>query len=119
VRFLADENLEAAVVQALRESGHDVLEVGTHRPGIDDDEVASLARRERRILVTHDKDFGELAFLQGRRLPGILLIRPPGRSGKAKAPIVLEAIRASGSRLVGRIVVVEPGRLRSRPLRIR
>ena len=117
MRFLADENLEAPVVLALRGLGHDVLEVGVRAPGIEDEEVIALARRENRILITHDKDFGELVFLQRRRVPGILLIRLPRRSGRATAPLIAAAVATAGPRLRGNFVVAEPGRVRVRPLK--
>lgn len=117
MRFLADENVEPAVIRVLRGLGHTVLEVGQLRPGAADDEVISLARGRRCILATNDKDFGELVFLQGKRVPGVLLVRLPGRSGAEKAPIVRAAVQERGSRLARHFVVVEPGRTRSRPLR--
>jgi predicted nuclease of predicted toxin-antitoxin system len=119
VRFLADENVEAAVVQALRDLGHEVLEVGRLKPAASDDEVVSLARERRCVLVTNDKDFGELVFLQGKRIPGALLLRLPGKSGDEKAPMVRAVVRETGARLLHHFVVVERGRVRSRPLRVR
>ena len=88
VRFLADENVEAPVIQALRDLGHEVLEVRRLKPGAKDDEVVSLARERKCVLVTNDKGFGELVFLQGKRVPGALLLRLPGSSGEQKAPMV-------------------------------
>lgn len=89
---------------------------GKPNRGLDDKRVLRLAEREGRVLVTNDKDFGELIFLQGRRVPGVLLLRLPGRTGAAKAPLVLAAVREA-DRFADRFVVVEPGRLRSRKLR--
>jgi len=117
MRFLADENVESAVVEALRHLGHDILEVGEVNPGIDDGAVVRLAAREKRVLITNDKDFGEITVRRGQRIPGVLLLRLPGRTGSAKAPVAASAVRGAGSHLLGRIHVVEPGRVRSRPLR--
>jgi len=119
LRFLADENVERAVVEALRNGGHDVLDIGAVRPGLDDEGVVRLAFRQRRIIITNDKDFGELLFLRGRRVPGLLLLRLPGRDGTAKASAVIAAVAGGSTLLSGRLVVVEPGRVRSRPLRAR
>src|SRR5512138_785457 len=65
VRFLADENLDFAVVRSLRAAGHDVraLAEETHRTV--DADVIALAASESRILLTEDKDFGWLAFVVG------------------------------------------------------
>lgn len=61
MRVLADENLPGRLVAALRSDGHDVMWVRTKAPGSDDPTVLAMAAAERRILVTFDKDFGELA----------------------------------------------------------
>ena len=84
MRFLADENVEAPVIRTLRELGHEVLEVGGLKPGAEDDEVTSIARERGCILVTNDKDFGRLVFLQEKRVPGALLLRLPGMSGQRR-----------------------------------
>jgi predicted nuclease of predicted toxin-antitoxin system len=61
-RFLADENFPFPTVKALRDVGHDVICVGEIAGGIDDSQVLDMARREDRVLLTCDKDFGTLAF---------------------------------------------------------
>jgi len=61
MRFLANENLPAAAVTALRSAGHDVVWVRIVPPGTGDLDVLARAAREERILLTFDKDFGELA----------------------------------------------------------
>ena len=61
MRFLADECCAASLVEALRQDGHDVAYVGETFAGLSDDEVLSHALENRRILLTEDKDFGDLA----------------------------------------------------------
>jgi predicted nuclease of predicted toxin-antitoxin system len=76
MRILADENFPEAAVEALRHAGHDVRWVRTEAPGISDREVLARAQADTRIVVTFDKDFGELAFRFG--LPadcGVILFR--------------------------------------------
>lgn len=82
MKLLADENMPQSAVHLLRQRGHDVRWVRTDCAGISDEEVLKLAQNDKRILVTFDKDFGELAFKS--KLPtssGIVLfrldIRPP------------------------------------------
>ena len=77
-----------------------------------------LARsvEERRILVTNDKDFAELAFLQRSASAGIVLIRLPRSSSKAKASRVLAVIAAQADRLAGAMTVIEERAIRRRPL---
>lgn len=76
MRFLANENFPLDAVEALRQQQHDVVWIRTESPGISDPEVLSRAQAEDRILLTFDKDFGELAFRT--KLPaasGMILFR--------------------------------------------
>src|SRR5271157_3408811 len=62
MRFLVNENLTGTVIQELRQRGHDVLSVKESMRSETDDAILARAQPEERIVVTHDKDFGELAF---------------------------------------------------------
>src|ERR1700740_609799 len=78
MRLLANENFPGAAVTRLRSDGHDILWVSTAAPGASDPDVLSWAAREGRILLTFDKDFGELA--RAAAMParcGIILFRIP------------------------------------------
>ena len=93
MRFLANENFPLDAVEALRQNGHDVLWIRVESPGISDREVLSRAQAENRILLTFDKDFGELAFRS--RLPasvGIILFRIRVPSGSVVAEKVAKVI---------------------------
>ena len=63
MRFLADESCDFAVVRALRAAGHEVRALTEETSRTDDREVIALAAQEQRILLTEDKDFGWLAFV--------------------------------------------------------
>jgi predicted nuclease of predicted toxin-antitoxin system len=81
MRLLADENFPRPVVAALMDAGHDVYSVAESLPGASDEAVLDRARTDGRVLLTLDKDFGELAFRQG--LPaesGVVLFRLSGAS---------------------------------------
>jgi predicted nuclease of predicted toxin-antitoxin system len=65
-KFLANENVPAEAVQAARQAGYDLAWITESSPGADDDAVLATALAERRVLVTFDKDFGELAFRHGK-----------------------------------------------------
>ena len=67
MRFLADENFPGDAVAALRSTGHDVTWVRTAMPGSADADILETAQRERRVLLTFDRDFGELAWRQRAR----------------------------------------------------
>jgi predicted nuclease of predicted toxin-antitoxin system len=62
VRLLADENIPSSAIQGWRKRGHDVLSVKESMPGSSDVQVLARAQIELRLVVTQDKDFGELAF---------------------------------------------------------
>jgi predicted nuclease of predicted toxin-antitoxin system len=94
MRFLANENFPGAAVTALEAAGHDVVWVRTAAPGTTDPDVLAWAAREERILLTFDKDFGELA--RGSPLPrvcGVILLRVPmpgpGDVGRRLADLVM------------------------------
>jgi predicted nuclease of predicted toxin-antitoxin system len=116
VRFLANENFPGDAVAALRVGGHDVARVRTDSPGSTDRDVLARAAREGRILVTFDKDFGDLA--RRTALPptsGVVLLRLP-MPAAAKAGTELARLLASRNDWAGHFSVVEPARVRMRPL---
>jgi predicted nuclease of predicted toxin-antitoxin system len=116
MRFLANENVASAIVDALRAHGSDVVWVKADMRGAGDDEILERARREARVLLTFDKDFGELPFRLG--LPaecGIVLLRLRMPNAIADAAAIADRV-AEGGDWSGRFSVIEPGRIRSRDL---
>jgi predicted nuclease of predicted toxin-antitoxin system len=116
MRFLADENFPGSAVRSLSAANHDVVWVRTERPGSSDQSVLAWAAREKRIVLTFDKDFGELAYRSG--LPassGIILFRiaMPSASDAGER---LAARVAERSDWAGHFSVIEPARVRMRPL---
>ena len=115
MRFLADENFPGAAVTVLRTIGHDVVWVLTESPGKDDDGVLDWAIRERRILLTFDKDFGELAANASLPMSGVILFRlqvtKPNEIGRRLADLI-----SARDDWTGHFSVVEPGRVRMRRL---
>lgn len=115
-RLLAHENVPAHAVAALRSDGHDVAWMRDVGPGTPDDQVLALAFAEDRILLTFDKDFGELAFRLGQAAtPGVILLRPRLRSPDYLARFA-QAVLAQGHAWHGHFAVAEEGRLRLVPL---
>lgn len=116
--LLANENVPASVVAGLRAEGHDVLWVRTETPGAADTDVLAGTVRDQRILLTFDKDFGELAFRSG--LPagagaGIILCRFRLASPEQACDHVVTAL-SSRSDWVGHFSVIEDDRIRMTPL---
>jgi predicted nuclease of predicted toxin-antitoxin system len=75
-RFLIDESADARVAPYLRGRGHDVALVATdYGPALEDAEVLAISVRDGRILITFDRDFGELVYSQGQPHGGVLYFR--------------------------------------------
>lgn len=112
MNILANENFPGDAVDALRQIGHDVSWIRTEAPGISDVEVLEWAQREDRILITFDKDFGELAFRY--RLPartGIVLFRITASSSMNIAQAAVAALESRDD-WSGHFAVVEDTRIR-------
>jgi predicted nuclease of predicted toxin-antitoxin system len=62
MKFLANENFPFASIDILRNAGHDVISVGKDFQGITDEEVIEIAINQNRIILTFDRDYGELVF---------------------------------------------------------
>jgi predicted nuclease of predicted toxin-antitoxin system len=114
VNLLADESVDAPIVERLRLDGHDVAYVAEMRPGITDDEVLDGANRSESLLLTGDKDFGELVFRLHRVNSGVVLIRLSGLSPLLKAGIVSDATRKHGREMAGAFTVISSGMVRIR-----
>lgn len=100
------------VIRALREAGYDVIAISEIARGAADDHVLERAMKEKRVLITEDRDFGELVYARGRSSTGVVLLRFHSRALQVKAATLLEAISKLGSRLEVSFTVVEPGRVR-------
>lgn len=103
-------------MRALRAAGHDVLAVVETARGAKDEVVIALARREKRVLLTEDKDFGQLVYAAGEGTCGVVLFRFPASARGAQQGAVLEVVTRFGPRLSFSFVVVEPGRTRASTL---
>lgn len=72
--FTADENVNSQVVRSLRNAGHIVYHVAEQSAGATDEKVLELARKTDSVLITTDKDFGEMVFRQRKLVPGVILV---------------------------------------------
>ncbi|MBC8000588.1 MAG: DUF5615 family PIN-like protein [Leptolyngbya sp.] len=112
MRFLADENFPGLAVSELRKRGHDVVWILTDAPGISDEEVLALAKNERRVLLTFDKDFGELVFLAGKSASsGVVLFRMSAKSPEYVAETAARVLEYRDD-WIGHFAVVEDTRVR-------
>ena len=117
MRFLANENFPGDAVAALQLAGHDCAWVRSEVPGSCDTDVLAWAMRDHRVLLTFDKDFGELAYRC--RLPascGIVLFRLPMPSPSSVGSALAARIEERQD-WPGHFSVIEPSRIRMRALR--
>lgn len=111
MKFLFDACVSSGVSRKLQSEGHDTLWAGDWPENPGDDEILERAHREGRILITLDKDFGELAIVHGRPHSGI--IRLVNLSSRQQAEACLRVIELHGDELrSGVIITVEPNRIR-------
>ncbi len=116
MRFLADENFPGDSVTALQQQGYDIVWIRLHAPGSSDREILARAQTEDRIILTFDKDFGELAFhLELPATSGVILFRIPVLSPSSVTSLVISAL-ATRSDWRGLFAVVEPERIRLKSL---
>jgi predicted nuclease of predicted toxin-antitoxin system len=114
VRFLIDENISPVIGDALRNCGHDVIAATVVCPGQPDRRVVEIAKAEGRVVISEDKDFGELAFRDGLFPLGLARLVLPGMNPQQKAARLIEVLEIEVDRIVGAIAVIEPGRVRVR-----
>ena len=114
MNLLADEGVDRPVVERLRQDGHDVLYVAESSPSVPDEEVLEQANTRNAVLLTADKDFGELVFRQGLVHSGVILLRLAGLANTTKAELVAEVCRVRPAELIGAFSVIAPGQVRIR-----
>ena len=112
MRLVADENCDFSVVIDLRLAGYDVVSITEQMAGADDQTVIDFACSERRLLLTEDKDFGQLVFAAAKQHSGVILIRYPAAARSALSAAVVKLLSNSGESLYSRFAVLEPGRVR-------
>ena len=114
MKVLLDSCVWGGARLSIQLAGHDVIWAGDWLEDPGDDVILARAHGEQRVLVTLDKDFGELAILQNRPHSGIL--RVVNFPAQRQADVILRVLSLHGAELsTGAFVTAEPGRLRVRP----
>lgn len=114
MNFLADESVDRSIVEFLRENEHSVIYIAEMEPGLSDEKVFQIANNENAILITADKDFGELVYRQKRTSHGVILVRLAGLSSSRKALVFYTAVKKHMRELVNTFTVITPGLVRIR-----
>jgi predicted nuclease of predicted toxin-antitoxin system len=114
VKFVVDESTGQSVVHELRRLGHDVISVHEIFPGLDDPPILDIAVNEDRIVITNDKDFGELVYRSGLPHAGVVLFRLQDESAVNRVRMMREVLRTCGDKLEDNFVVASERKIRIR-----
>jgi predicted nuclease of predicted toxin-antitoxin system len=111
---MIDVGVGRAVEDWLRAAGYDVLAVRDLDPGMSDENILARAAAEQRLVITMDKDFGELVYRSGHAHAGVLLLRLEDESSAHKVAVVEQIFTPHANQLQGRFAVYQKGILRIR-----
>lgn len=114
MRILADENIESEIVAALRDAGHDVSDVKELAPGAEDSDVLRLAREADTVLLTNDKDFGELIYRNKLLSKGVILLRFGSLEIAEKIDLLKDVLKERATELPEVFTVITPTGVRVR-----
>lgn len=106
MRFVVDECTGPVVAGWLRQQGHDVFSVYEQASGLGDPDILAEAVAEHRILITNDKDFGEMVFRAGETHEGIILLRLDDESPTNKIRVLQQLLDKYADRLAANFTVV-------------
>lgn len=112
MRFLVDECTGPVVAEWLFNLGHDVFSVYDESPGLDDENIIKIANLEKYILITNDKDFGELVFRKKRQHKGVVLLRLENESAQNKIKVLEQLLSSYENKLENNFIIVTEKTLR-------
>ncbi|MGH9878855.1 MAG: DUF5615 family PIN-like protein [Nitrososphaerales archaeon] len=115
VKFLADENIPTKTVDHLVENGIDIIPIKNFGYGLDDDEILKLAYRQRRVIITFDKEFGYLVFRKKIKTFGVLLLRFVPESPEEVSRRIIELIN-NKVKFPRNFIVLEEEKMRVRSI---
>jgi predicted nuclease of predicted toxin-antitoxin system len=114
--FFADECVAALIVEGLRSRGFDVVDAKEICQGDSDERALALAAAGGRVLITDDRGFGELAVRHERPAAGVIILVLYAIPAGTRENYAIEQIAAIAADCEGRLVIIEPGRVRTRPI---
>lgn len=120
MKLLANENFPLPSVRLLRDAGYDVLAIAEGLSGIDDRAVLTLAVSEERVILTFDRDYGELIYRRGLPVPiGILYFRYQPATALEPGKQLLNLLSVEGLKFTGQFTIVGQKQIRQRPLKMK
>jgi predicted nuclease of predicted toxin-antitoxin system len=112
MRILADECMGAHVIRRLRDDGHAVDYIAESAPSLSDEAVLKFSFEGTLLLLTRDKDFGELVFREHRGHVGVVLVRLAQFSAAMESETVSHCLLTYGDTLLTRFTVITPSGIR-------
>ncbi len=117
MKFLANENIPLGSVYVLRRAGHRVLSISEEHAGMKDVDVLKRAVKDKSIILTFDRDYGELIFRHPRSVPeGLIYFRFAPATPEVPALILLKILKQKDIHLFKHFTIIEEGRIRQRTL---
>ncbi len=116
MKFLADVNIEKAIVDELRRLGYDTVWMAEEDPSLDDLSIFRITQKENRVLLTNDKDFGEIVFRQKLIPSGIILFRLKGQDVKEKIKLLRKVLVSNEGKIMRHFVVIAKEKFRFIPV---
>jgi predicted nuclease of predicted toxin-antitoxin system len=114
MNLILDEDIERQIVEKLRKNGHHILSIAEIDPGTTDEKILEKANEQKAILMTEDKDFGEMVFRQKKVSRGVILLRLEGLSNDKKAEMMSQILKEREKELAEAFTVITPGVIRIR-----
>lgn len=112
MRFLVDECTGPKVAAWLREQAHEVFSVFDEARGMDDDAVLRKACAEGWILITNDKDFGDMVYRERRPHRGVIFMRLADERSTNKIAVLRRLLELYEDKLPDQFVVVTESQVR-------
>jgi len=116
MKFIFDESCDESLVEHMRKEGHDANYIKEMKPGAPDTEVLLMTKKDERILVTEDKDFGELVYRLKKPAYGIILLRFHPLEKNAKQQRMGRLAEMKSHKLQGNFIVADADKVRIRSL---
>jgi len=118
IKFLANVNVEKPLIDFLNEKGFDIKWVTNIDKRMPDDRVCEIANSEQRIIITNDKDFGEIVFYQKKIVHGIILLRVNGQNSSEKIILLEKLLENYSDKIANHFVVLTKTKFRFIPLEV-
>lgn len=115
LKFLADESLEYSIVLWLRELSYDVISIAENFPSVEDEKVLEKSVQENRIIITNDKDFSDLIFLNKLEHKGVILLRFRTEKVQTKIKFLKYFLKNYSDKITNKFIVIDESKIRIRP----